>query len=1034
MKIPFYCAFILKITLLCCLSGGILADEKLSPINKQALVSRINESGNVRIIVQLKHVAVNNGVSLSPMIDKKHYLKSAIQNVQDQIKTKLLSSNAQLQHEFNYIPFMVYKIDEKALLQLENIDEVVNIQIDNLSKPLLSESIPIIGADNGWTLGYSGEGKTIAIIDTGVDKTHEFLSNKVVSEACYSTSSDMTNSLCPSGNDIEEVSGAGVHCNLNGCFHGTHVAGIAAGNGTNFSGVAKSADIIAIQVFTAVNSADFCGNNNPCLGAYDSDIIKGLERVFELLNSYDIPAINLSLGGQGYSSQSECNAQNNGFLFAVSNLTDAGVAVVAASGNNGFSDRISAPACVTGAISVGASSNNDNVANFTNQAPFLSYLAPGVSIQSSVPNNGYSQLSGTSMATPHVAGAIAVLASHDSSPNLQNILTVLTDSAQGVFANSTSYARIQLDDALEILSGDNNDIVTTTMDLTLSGDNGEEVYINGNYVGSSSNWTSATSYIAELNVGNNIIAVKGMDDGGAAALIVEIQVNGETRYSDSNWKISNVYQQGWENTDFDDSSWTNATEYGSYGVSPWRKRVSGLDNASQANWIWSDNNVDDDIVYFRHSVLVDDNGQVDPVNIDTLTLADGEVNADYNATLIGSGGFGSYLWSVTAGVLPNGLLLSSETGDITGIPTTQDNYDFTITLEDAVGDSVRTDFNINIAAQVVNPEPVNINTLALDDGEVNQDYSKILIGSGGEEPYMWFVTNGTLPDGLLLDSETGTISGVPTTQGINAFMITLQGFNGDSTSADFNINIAEQVEEPAPISIDSLELGDGEVNQTYNETLIASGGEQPYLWSISNGTLPNGLLLNNETGGISGTPTTQGINNFTVTLEDSDGDSTGSDLSITIVAQQDEDVVLNLIISGDNGEEVYINGSYVGGSNNWFTASNYSAVLNEGNNIIAVKGMDDGGAAALIAEIQVHGETRYSDSNWKISNVYQQGWEDADFDDSSWTNATEYGSYGVSPWRKRVSGLDNASQANWIWSDNNDDDNVIYFRYTISNN
>ena len=602
MKIPFYCAFILKISILCCLSGGILANEKLSLLNKQELVSRINESGNVRVIVQLKYIAVNNDVSLSPMIDKKHNLKSAIQNVQNKIKTKLLSSYAQLQHEFNYIPFMVYKIDEKALLQLENIDEVVNIQIDNLSKPLLSESIPIIGADNAWTQGYSGEGKTIAIIDTGVDKTHEFLSNKVVSEACYSTSSNMTNSLCPSGNDIEEVSGAGVHCNLNGCFHGTHVAGIAAGNGTNFSGVAKNADIVAIQVFTAVNSADFCGNNNPCLGAYDSDIIKGLERVFELLNSYDIPSINLSLGGQGYSSQSECDAQNNGFLFAVSNLIDAGVAVVAASGNNGYSDRVSAPACVTGAISVGASSNSDNVANFSNQAPFLSYLAPGVSIQSSVPNNGYSRLSGTSMATPHVAGAIAVLASHESSPDLQNILTVLTDSAQGIFVNSTTYARIQLDDALEILSGGSNDIVTTIMELTISGDNGEEVYINGNYVGSSSNWTSATSYIADLNVGNNIIAVKGMDDGGAAALIAEMQVNGETRYSDRSWKISNVYQQGWENTDFDDSSWTDATEYGSYGVSPWNKRVNGLDNASQANWIWSNNNYDDDIIYFRYTI------------------------------------------------------------------------------------------------------------------------------------------------------------------------------------------------------------------------------------------------------------------------------------------------------------------------------------------------------------------------------------------------------------------------------------------------
>ncbi|PKG97510.1 putative Ig domain-containing protein [Paraglaciecola sp. MB-3u-78] len=1023
----------LKVSILCCISVSVSAADKLSLADRHNLVSRIHDNGSVRVIIELRGNKQTNDIESFPVKSGKRNLNPSLQNLQDRIKTKLSSTNAQLKLEFNYIPFLVYVIDENTLTLLESLDELVSIQVDNLRKPFLSESIPLIGADNAWSQGYSGAGTTIAIIDSGIDKTHDFIANKVVSEACYSTTTSITTSLCPSGNDVDELVGSGINCNIDGCYHGTHVAGIATGVGVNFSGIAKDADIISIQVFSTVYSEEFCGNTNPCLGAFDSNVIQGLERVYELINDYNIPAVNLSLGGPGFSTQVECDANNGGYLSAITNLTDAGVAVVISSGNDSKGNQISVPACVTGAISVGASNNNDEIASFSNLAPFLSYLAPGVAINSSVLNDNYAQLSGTSMAAPHVAGAIAVLAAHENLPSLNEILSVLTNSAKGITKGATTYPRIQLDDALDLLSDNNNPTDTITMDLIISGDNGEEVYVNGSYLGNSNSWNTASSYTVELNDGDNVIAVKGIDVDGVAALIAELQVDGETFYSDSSWKVSTVYQPGWEAPDFDDSSWTNATKYGSYGVSPWRSRVSGFTSGSPAKWIWSADNDGDNTVYFRYTVSVESNSPLDPVSIDTLALADGEVNQPYTATLIGSGGIESYLWSVTTGTLPDGLALNSDTGAITGTPTTEGDSNFTITFEDSAIDSITADFNINIAPQEVIDVPLSIDTPSLADGEVNQPYTATLIGSGGSESYLWSVTTGTLPDGLALNIDTGAITGTPTTEGDSNFTITLEDSASDSITADFNINIAPQEVIDVPLSIDTPSLADGEVNQLYSATLVGSGGTESYLWSVTTGTLPDGLALNSDTGAITGTPTTEGDSNFTITFEDSASDSITADFTINIAAERDaKPITMDLIISGDNGEEVYVNGSYLGNSNSWNTASSYTVELNDGDNVIAVKGIDVDGVAALIAELQVDGETFYSDSSWKVSTVYQPGWEAPDFDDSSWTNATKYGSYGVSPWRSRVSGFTSGSPAKWIWSADNDGDNTVYFRYTVS--
>lgn len=151
------------------------------------------------------------------------------------------------------------------------------------------------------------------------------------------------------------------------------------------------------------------------------------------------------------------------------------------------------------------------------------------------------------------------------------------------------------------------------------------------------------------------------------------------------------------------------------------------------------------------------------------------------------------------------------------------------------------------------------------------------------------------------------------------------------------------------------------------------------------------------------------------------------------------DVTVNLKISVDNNDEVFINGKYLGKSNVWENVTSYSVELNEDKIVIAVKGTDNELWAALIAEIQINGEIYVSNDTWKVSNEHQAGWYETDFIDSDWVDATEYGDYGVSPWGN-LKFFDNAS-AKWIWTEgvtrkdsNDQNDDIVYFRYTISIN
>jgi len=428
------------------------------------LLSKARSKGSVRLIVRLDVVFRPEGELSAPDTLNQ---RSSIAGRQDELLEALSGHNVASIKRFKYIPYMALEVNESALAGLVNHPSVVGIEEDIAVPPTILQSVPLIGADDAWAAGYTGAGWTVAILDTGVDKTHSFLSGKVVSEACYSTNSSSNNSttVCPNGQESQIGSGSGINCNSNSsisrCDHGTHVAGIAAGRADSFSGVAKDASIIAVQVFSRFDDGllttpcSDAGLPTPCALTYTSDQILGLERVYALGNSYNIAAVNMSLGTGHKTTYCDSDSRKN----IIDQLRSVGIATVIASGNDYYTDAINAPACISSAVSVGATTKLDVVANYSNSAWFLSLLAPGTNITSSVPNNNWGTMSGTSMAAPHVTGAFALLKQKRPSESVSVLLAYLQTQGVNILdtRNNLTKPRIAIDRALNAMSAETID-------------------------------------------------------------------------------------------------------------------------------------------------------------------------------------------------------------------------------------------------------------------------------------------------------------------------------------------------------------------------------------------------------------------------------------------------------------------------------------------------------------------------------------------------------------------------------------------------
>ncbi|WP_327728041.1 S8 family serine peptidase [Streptomyces sp. NBC_00487] len=288
---------------------------------------------------------------------------------------------------------------------------VANLWLDGVREVSLDTSVQQIGAPKAWKAGLDGKGVTIAVLDTGIDATHPDLKGQVAAAKNFSTSPDTTDKY----------------------GHGTHVASIAAGTGARskgrFKGVAPGAELLNGKVLSDEGYGD------------DSGIIAGMEWAAE--QGADV--VNLSLGGGDTPEVDPMEAEINklsaekGILFAV------------AAGNEGEGggQTVGSPGSAAAALTVGAVDDKDRLASFSSRGPGLDgqikpdVTAPGVAVTAAAaPGSvierevgqkpkGYLTISGTSMATPHVAGAAALLKQQHPKWTYRELKAALVASAKG---------------------------------------------------------------------------------------------------------------------------------------------------------------------------------------------------------------------------------------------------------------------------------------------------------------------------------------------------------------------------------------------------------------------------------------------------------------------------------------------------------------------------------------------------------------------------------------------------------------------------
>lgn len=312
---------------------------------------------------------------------------SRMKALKEKVATEVIDADLQMVADYPVLPLVHMRIKStQALEKLSRNKKVLSIDENKPRQKYLVQSLPLIERANTQFSPYTGSNTTVAVLDTGVDYTR----------SAFGSCSAPGGTTCKVvyAKDFATSDGS-----LDDDGHGTNVAAIILG-------VAPGTKIAALDVFRTDGYA------------YDSDLFNAINWCVTNKVTYNIASINMSLGGDRYYAPV---TPNDSWGTAIQRAIDAGIMVVAASGNEGYTNSLSIPAAYSNVVSVGAvydsnirgvnwtscsdtSTFADKVTCFSNSASFLTLLAPG-----SVISAAEISMSGTSQATPHVAGAAAVL-------------------------------------------------------------------------------------------------------------------------------------------------------------------------------------------------------------------------------------------------------------------------------------------------------------------------------------------------------------------------------------------------------------------------------------------------------------------------------------------------------------------------------------------------------------------------------------------------------------------------------------------------
>ena len=259
---------------------------------------------------------------------------------------------------------------ETVDLDVRLIPFIINKEIRGVSTKA-AYGVEMIKAKSIWPEAQKGAGVRIAVIDSGCDINHESLKNNIAGVRNF-TDEDKKNP-----NIVVDRVG-----------HGTHVIGTICANGSNITGVAPGAQIYVLKAINRTGTGKL------------SWVVNAIKYAIEL----KVDIISMSLGISENSAKLEK---------AIKDAVNNNIAVVCAAGNEGDGNsdsfEYSYPAAYIDVISVGAVDKKGVPARFTNSNTTIDLVAPGVDILSTYPNNQFAVLSGTSMATPHVTGSLALL-------------------------------------------------------------------------------------------------------------------------------------------------------------------------------------------------------------------------------------------------------------------------------------------------------------------------------------------------------------------------------------------------------------------------------------------------------------------------------------------------------------------------------------------------------------------------------------------------------------------------------------------------
>ena len=476
---------------------------------------------------------------------------------------------------FHHIPIIAGTIEIALIDDLLNVEGVVFLTLNGEMRMALDNAIGIHHVDTVWDFGYTGEGISIAIIDTGIDPLHVGLNDfdddpttndpKVV--AFY-------DALDESGDD-----GSGETDAYDDQGHGSHCAGISAGTGsieegplsdgsTPYRGVAPDAWLVGVKVLDSGGSGSF------------AEVMKGMEWTIDNKIKYNIRAASMSLGGVWLVELTQ--EQEERVTHLANEMVAAGISLMIAAGNSAGYGTIGTPGAAKDVITVGSTEDSKELAVYSSKGPTHegqikpNVAAIGSAVMSVEANsgNGYASYSGTSMATPMVAGMAALLL--QANPDLQPLMirTILESTSEYkwlshpvrpnndygwgfVLMDAALEEAIQYDASLSInISADTSVISYEGNETDGGNDTASRFYVNENenlyfdVEGNASNiewrdiliedvWHSVDS-LSEINVmttqlgtGNHTIWVRAVSSEGISSPVTVALTIGDAVYSET---------------------------------------------------------------------------------------------------------------------------------------------------------------------------------------------------------------------------------------------------------------------------------------------------------------------------------------------------------------------------------------------------------------------------------------------------------------------------------------------------------------------